>query len=89
MDSPDRSKLRRDEILLVPYRQRPWTGPLQFKGDWPGYFIRGDEIEGRITIYVNHLYEKLRGHEDEEVRACLGALIDLVSDMAECNVESR
>lgn len=27
-------------------QQRPETGPLEFEGDWPGVFIRGDNAFG-------------------------------------------
>ena len=26
------------------------TGPLQFPGDWPGFFIRGDDALGRADL---------------------------------------
>lgn len=29
---------------------RPETGPMQFEGDWPGIFIRGDEALGIVGL---------------------------------------
>jgi len=30
--------------------KRPETGPLQFDGDWPGVFIRGDDALGILGL---------------------------------------
>ncbi|WP_406625152.1 hypothetical protein [Acidovorax sp. SDU_ACID1] len=35
--------MARRTIAHVPMAFRPLTGPLQFSGDWPGVFLRGDE----------------------------------------------
>jgi hypothetical protein len=31
------------EMQRIPIEKRPDTAPMQFVGDWPGVFIRGDE----------------------------------------------
>lgn len=33
-------------IMQIDLSIRPGTGPMQFGGDWPGLYIRGDEAIG-------------------------------------------
>lgn len=43
------------DIQRVPPRaKRPETGPMQFDGDWPGVFIRGDR-----ALYWAHVVRAL------------------------------
>ena len=52
------------------------TGPVQFDNDWPGYFMRGDELLVGLLDYVADqlddavLADRLR-REAEKMRECL------------------
>lgn len=74
--------MARRKITHVPLSFRPHTGPLQFGGDWPSVFLRGDEcgeyceaiglIRGAIKQQV------MSGKPPESVEAeLLGALSSL------------
>lgn len=42
------------ETQRIPYEgRRVDTGPVQFGDDWPGVFIRGDEVSGILRVIQN------------------------------------
>ncbi len=49
------------------------TGAMQFAGDWPGLFIRGDDAIG-IASAIKHLRERLANHQDLVVTSSLHRL---------------
>jgi hypothetical protein len=55
---PQRADLVRDGA-------RAETGVLQFDGDWPGVFVRGDEAHGKATI-LRGCAERLRDKDKQE-----------------------
>src|SRR5688500_3052313 len=60
------------------------TGAMQFRDDWPGLFLRGDDatvLMGRIRV----LAEKLGDHEDPVVWSTLANLTEL-ADLIERDV---
>lgn len=74
--------MARRKITHIPLSFRPHTGPLQFGGDWPGVFLRGDEcgeyckaielVRGAIK------QQAMSGKSPESVEAeLLGALSSL------------
>jgi hypothetical protein len=56
------------------------TGAMQFDGDWPGLFLRGDTASSVLSC-IRSLQERLRDHADPVIGACLiqlGAIADLI-----------
>ena len=49
------------------------TGAVQFQGDWPGLFLRGDDACG-IADTIRQLQRKLVGATDPEVPKLLAIL---------------
>ncbi len=58
------------EIQKIDVKKRPDTGPMQFHGDWPGVFIRGDEalhfaamiewlFAGKVIVLDNSVLRRL------------------------------
>ena len=63
------------------------TGAIQFKNDWPGLFIRGDQAIVLLSR-IRGLQERLASHPDVVVAA---ALIELekIADLIERDVVVR
>ena len=63
------------------------TGAIQFKNDWPGLFIRGDQAVVLLSR-IRGLQERLASHPDVVVAA---ALIELgkIADLIERDVVVR
>lgn len=44
-----------DDIKKFPEQEeRVETGPVQFGDDWPGYFIRGDNVAALLVYFENY-----------------------------------
>jgi hypothetical protein len=59
------------------------TGPMQFGGDWPGLFIRGDEALGYASA-LRRGVERLAEVDSPSVD--LARLADLVELLGSCRV---
>jgi hypothetical protein len=60
------------------------TGAIQFGGDWPGLFIRGDDamaLFGNINEIKASLRALLKAHKisEEDLSVVVGALMPLVA----------
>ena len=60
------------------------TGAMQFRDDWPGLFIRGDDV-GRISSAIRRLQQHCSGQENWEVRNSLRVLNE-IADIIEKDV---
>ena len=63
------------------------TGAIQFEGDWPGFFLRGDSASSHLS-FIRTLEEKLRNHPDPVVVACMVHLSG-IADIIERDVVLR
>jgi hypothetical protein len=62
---------------------RPETGPMQFGGDWPGVFIRGDNALG-YALALRRAVERLAEVDGPSVD--VARLADLVELLGSCRV---
>ncbi len=72
-----------NRVNRIPYpggSGRVRTGPMVFEGDWPGYFIRGDELP--LTL-LKLTAKALRANADDVLA---GMVERLSSDMKACIV---
>lgn len=63
------------------------TGAMQFKDDWPGFFIRGDKA-GEITCAIRRLQQHCSGMKHWEVSTSLQVLGE-IADMIDADVFVR
>jgi hypothetical protein len=54
------------------------TGALQFRDDWPGLFVRGDDAIG-LMVSIRHLADRLAGSDDSVVVSALSRLIGIAN----------
>lgn len=69
------------KLKAVPKGQRVETGALQFEGDWPGVFIRGDEAIG-AAAQIRQVLPLIPAHDD----TLRSRLSDLVRTLESCRV---
>lgn len=63
----------------LPLNDRVETGPVQFNDDWPGFFIRGDNVFALIQTIGRYLMN----HNDVWAKAELRAWAQM---LGECNI---
>ena len=65
------------------FPERVETGPVQFGGDWPGVFIRGDN-----ALYFAHVLEMIIAQHGERMHSLmeLPILKGLISDLQSCDM---
>lgn len=63
------------------------TGALQFRDDWPGLFLRGDDAIG-LMLSIRHLSERLADNADLVVASALSRLRG-IADIIERDVVVR
>jgi hypothetical protein len=63
------------------------TGAMQFQGDWPGLFIRGDSAID-MASKIRHLQQRLSDTQDGVVALSLGVL-GKFADIIERDVQMR
>jgi hypothetical protein len=63
------------------------TGALQFRDDWPGLFVRGDDAIG-LMVSIRHLAERLADNTDPGVASALSRL-KRIADIIERDVIVR
>jgi hypothetical protein len=63
------------------------TGALQFRDDWPGLFVRGDDAIG-LMLSIRHLSERLADNADIVVASALSRLRH-IADIIERDVIVR
>lgn len=60
--------------------ERAETGPMQFGGDWPGTFIRGDNA-AMYAIHLERLLELMGDRTDPEAFYSSAVVRGLLSDL--------
>src|SRR5687768_13671318 len=79
------SKAQRLQIPLPGGSGRAPTGAVQFRDDWPGLFIRGDDAV-MIAFSIRQLQQLLAHSDDLQVASALGRLSD-IADLIERDVK--
>lgn len=75
------------EVELPAGMQRVESGPVQFNGDWPGVFIRGDHClnyQFELSRLIEELEEKARESKDLTALIRLTTLTSLRDMLASC-----
>jgi hypothetical protein len=75
------------EIPIAGGSSRVPTGALQFRGDWPGLFVRGDDAIG-LVFGIRHLSERLAADTDPGVALAMSRL-RRIADIIEHDVMVR
>jgi hypothetical protein len=63
------------------------SGALQFRDDWPGLFLRGDDAIA-LMFSIRHLAQRLDGNTDVVVASTLSRFIR-IADIIERDVKVR
>ena len=63
------------------------TGALQFRDDWPGLFLRGDDAIC-VMLSIRHLAERLAGSDDVVIASSLSRL-NRIAEIIERDVVVR
>lgn len=77
-------KIKRTQIPVPGGSGLTPTGAMQFKDDWPGFFIRGDKA-GEISCAINRLRQHCAGMKHWEVTTSLTVLGE-IADMIDQDV---
>jgi hypothetical protein len=62
------------------------TGPMKLIGDWPGYFIRGDEALGMASD-LRKMADAIERGDEAVIKAVPIYLRELASALETCRVE--
>ena len=81
------SKANITQVPVAGSSGRVPTGALQFRDDWPGLFLRGDDAIG-LMVSIRHLAERLADNADLGVASALSRL-NQVADIIERDVINR
>lgn len=73
---------------------RAETGVMKFKGDWGGYFLRGDSVMGLVNAYHNAkngstLHQAILDSMISDMQKCFGSdkqVADTMKPYEECKL---